>query len=40
MAALQEEFNIQLIDRKQIPIEPTKAGWLFLWRSSHPLEAI
>lgn len=29
IAALEEEFNIQLIDRKQIPIEPTKAGWLF-----------
>lgn len=29
IAALEEEFNIQLIDRRQIPIEPTKAGWLF-----------
>ncbi|WP_211748045.1 LysR family transcriptional regulator [Paenibacillus sp. Marseille-Q4541] len=29
IAALETEFNTQLIDRKQIPIEPTKAGWLF-----------
>lgn len=29
IAALEDEFNTQLIDRKQIPIEPTKAGWLF-----------
>lgn len=29
IASLENEFNIQLIDRKQIPIEPTKAGWLF-----------
>ncbi|MHA6534288.1 LysR family transcriptional regulator [Paenibacillus sp. BAC0078] len=29
IAALEDEFGVQLIDRKQIPIEPTKAGWLF-----------
>lgn len=29
IAALETEFGTQLIDRKQIPIEPTKAGWLF-----------
>lgn len=29
IASLEKEFEIQLIDRKQIPIEPTKAGWLF-----------
>lgn len=32
IAALEDEFNTQLIDRKQIPIEPTKAGWLFMAR--------
>ena len=26
---IEKEFEIQLIDRKQIPIEPTQAGWLF-----------
>lgn len=29
VASLEAEFGIQLIDRKQIPIEPTQAGWLF-----------
>lgn len=29
IAALENEFGVQLIDRKQIPVEPTKAGWLF-----------
>ncbi|OKP99035.1 LysR family transcriptional regulator [Paenibacillus sp. P46E] len=29
IASLEDEFNIQLIDSKQIPIEPTGAGWLF-----------
>ncbi len=29
IASLEKEFNTQLIDRKQIPIEPTEAGWLF-----------
>jgi DNA-binding transcriptional LysR family regulator len=29
VASLEKEFDVQLINRKQIPIEPTKAGWLF-----------
>ena len=29
IASLEKEFNEQLIDRKKIPIEPTKAGRLF-----------
>lgn len=29
IAALEREFNLTLIDRKQIPIEPTQAGWMF-----------
>lgn len=29
IASLEKEFEMQLIDRKQIPIEPTPAGWLF-----------
>lgn len=29
IASLEREFGMQLIDRKQIPIEPTQAGWLF-----------
>ncbi|MDT8715418.1 LysR family transcriptional regulator [Clostridium sp. 19966] len=29
IASLEKEFGTQLIDRKQIPVEPTKAGWLF-----------
>ncbi|MGB4660646.1 MAG: LysR family transcriptional regulator [Mobilitalea sp.] len=29
IASIEAEFDIQLIDRKQIPIEPTSAGWLF-----------
>lgn len=29
IASLEKEFGMQLIDRKQIPIEPTQAGWLF-----------
>lgn len=29
IASLEKEFQIQLFDRKQIPIEPTQAGWLF-----------
>lgn len=26
---IEKEFEMQLIIRKQIPIEPTKVGWLF-----------
>lgn len=29
IASLEKEFEIQLFDRKKIPIEPTQAGWLF-----------
>ncbi|SDX96170.1 DNA-binding transcriptional regulator, LysR family [Evansella caseinilytica] len=29
IASLEKEFDVKLINRKQIPIEPTKAGWLF-----------
>ncbi|MDL4842108.1 helix-turn-helix domain-containing protein [Aquibacillus rhizosphaerae] len=29
IASLEKEFDMKLIDRKQIPIEPTQAGWLF-----------
>ncbi len=45
IASLETEFNIQLIDRKQIPIEPTKAGWLFygeavvLWKQYNHMKA-
>lgn len=28
IASLEKEFGMKLIDRKQIPIEPTQAGWL------------
>ncbi|AWB46583.1 LysR family transcriptional regulator [Paenibacillus sp. CAA11] len=45
IAALESEFGIQLIDRKQIPIEPTKAGWLFygeaivLWKQYNHMQS-
>lgn len=45
IAALENEFGLQLIDRKQIPIEPTKAGWLFygealiLWKQYGHMKA-
>lgn len=45
IAALEDEFEIQLIDRKQIPIEPTKAGWLLygeaivLWKQYNHMKA-
>jgi len=29
IASLEKEFDIQLIDRKKIPVEPTEAGWIF-----------
>ncbi len=29
IASLEKEFNVQLIDRNQIPIKPTQAGWNF-----------
>ncbi|WP_418026896.1 LysR family transcriptional regulator [Paenibacillus sp. JJ1722] len=34
IASLENEFNIQLIDRKQIPIEPTKRDGCFMQRPS------
>lgn len=45
IAALEKEFDIQLIDRKQIPIEPTQGGWLFygeakiLWKQYEHMKA-
>lgn len=29
IASLEKEFDIQLIDRKKIPVEPTEVGWVF-----------
>ncbi|WP_019155387.1 LysR family transcriptional regulator [Robertmurraya massiliosenegalensis] len=45
IASLEREFQMQLIDRKQIPIEPTEAGWLFygealtIWKQFNHLKA-
>lgn len=45
VASLEKEFDIILIDRKQIPIEPTQAGWLFyneaiiLWKQYNHMKA-
>ncbi|MDS0525959.1 LysR family transcriptional regulator [Clostridium sp. SHJSY1] len=45
IASLEREFEIELIDRKQIPIEPTKAGWLFyeeaivLWKQYNHMKS-
>ncbi len=45
IASLEAEFNIQLIDRRQIPIEPTPAGWLFygeaviLWKQYNHMKS-
>lgn len=45
IASLEKEFQMQLIDRKQIPIEPTQAGWLFygeavvLWKQYNNMKA-
>lgn len=45
IASLEKEFNLQLIDRKHIPIEPTPAGWLFygealiLWKQYNHMKA-
>lgn len=45
IASLEKEFEMQLIDRKQIPIEPTQAGWLFygeaivLWKQYNHMKA-
>lgn len=45
IASLEAEFNIQLINRKQIPIEPTPAGWLFygeaivLWKQYNHMKS-
>ncbi|WP_349674277.1 LysR family transcriptional regulator [Lacrimispora sp.] len=46
IASLEEETDIQLIDRKKIPIEPTQAGWLFydeaitLWKQYNHMKTI
>ncbi|WP_462412880.1 LysR family transcriptional regulator [Neobacillus sp. Marseille-QA0830] len=45
IASLEKEFGLQLIDRKQTPIEPTQAGWLFygeamiLWKQYNHMKA-
>lgn len=45
IASLEKEFDSILIDRKQIPIEPTEAGWLFyseaiiLWKQYNHMKA-
>ncbi len=46
IATLEKEFDLLLIDRKQIPIEPTQAGWLFyreaqiLWKQYQHIKAM
>ncbi|GIP62790.1 hypothetical protein J32TS6_13450 [Virgibacillus pantothenticus] len=45
IASLEKEFDMQLIDRKQIPIEPTQAGSIFyeeaivLWKQYNHMQA-
>lgn len=45
IASLENEFNTLFIDRKQTPIEPTQAGWLFyneatiLWKQYNHMKA-
>lgn len=45
IASLEKEFDLQLIDRKHIPIEPTPAGWLFygeatiLWKQYNHMKS-
>ena len=45
IASLKKEFDTILIDRKQIPIEPPQAGWLFygeaiiLWKQYNHMKA-
>lgn len=45
IASLEKEFDMHLIDRKQIPIEPTQAGWflyaeaLVLWKQYNHIKA-
>ncbi|QAA32348.1 LysR family transcriptional regulator [Clostridium manihotivorum] len=45
IASIEKEFGMQLFDRKQIPIEPTEARWLFygeaviLWKQYNNMKA-
>lgn len=45
IASLEKEIDLPLIDRKQIPIEPTQAGWLFyseaqiIWKQYNHMKA-